>query len=81
MAQLEGATAELMAQLPAVFPEKDAWDRPQPGAAAPEDVAAPATEDQLLDSLVGLPWEFIITKEARQEWAKMDPFFRSGLQQ
>ena len=68
-----------MTQLPAELPGKDVLHGPQPGVAAPEDVVAPMTEDQLVDSLVGLPWEFIINKDARQEWAKMDHPFRSDL--
>lgn len=68
-----------MTQLPAELPVKDHLHGLQPGVAAPEDLAAPMTEDQLVDTLVGLPWEFIINKDARQEWAKMDHPFRPGL--
>ena len=70
-----------MTQLPAELPSKDAVHGLQPGVAAPEEVVAPMTEDQLVDSLIGLPWEFIINKDARQEWARMDHPFRSDLLQ
>ena len=33
-------------------------------------------EDDLVTKLVGLPWEFVINKAARQEWAGMDRQFR-----
>lgn len=79
IAEFEGARSDLMAQLPAELPGKDMQHGVQPGVAAPEEVVAPLTEDQLVDSLVGLPWEFIINKDARQEWAKMDRPFRSDL--
>lgn len=81
MAEFEGVRSDLMTQLPAELPSKDVVDGLQPGVAAPEEVVAPLTEDQLIDSLVGLPWEFIINKDARQEWAKMDRPFRSDLRQ
>lgn len=77
--KFEGARSDLMAQLPVELPGKDQEHGVQPGVAAPEEVVAPLTEDQLIDSLVGLPWEFIINKDARQEWAKMDRPFRSDL--
>lgn len=79
ISEFEGARSDLMAQLPAQLPGKDMQHGVQPGVAAPEEVVAPLTEDQLVDSLVGLPWEFIINKDARQEWAKMDRPFRSDL--
>lgn len=73
-AELEAARADLIMQLPAELPAKDEWnpDGPQPSVAAPEDVAAPMTEDELTDSLTGLPWQFVIAKEACQEWARRD---------
>lgn len=79
VAEFDGARSHLMALLPAELPGKDVVHGPQPGVAAPEEVVAPLTEDQLVDSLVGLPWDFIINKDARQEWAKMDRPFRSAL--
>lgn len=81
MTEFEGARSDLMTQLPAELPSKDAVHGLQPGVAAPEEVVAPLTEDQLVDSLIGLPWEFIINKDARQEWARMDHPFRSDLLQ
>ena len=79
VAEFDGARSDLMSHLPAELPSKDLLAGPQPGVAPPEDVVAPPTEDQLVDSLVGLPWEFIINKAARQEWARMDRPFRSHL--
>ena len=76
-AEFDGVRSALMEQLPAQLPTKDDVAIHQP-ALAPE-VVAPLTEDQLVDSLVGLPWEFIINKDARQEWARMDRPFRSGV--
>ena len=81
VAEFEDARSDLMTQLPAELPSKDVVHGLQPGVAAPEEVVAPLTEDQLVDSLVGLPWEFTINKDARQEWAKMDRPFRSDLPQ
>lgn len=79
LAEFDGARSDLMTHLLAELPSKDLLDGPQPGVAPPEDVVAPLTEDQLVESLVGLPWEFIINKDARQEWAWMDRPFRSDL--
>lgn len=76
----KNATADLRLLLPDQLLAKDVHS-PQPDLADPEIVAEPVTEEQLLHSLEGLPWEFIITKDARQEWARMDPPFRSGLHQ
>lgn len=81
VAEFEGARSDLMGQLPAELPSKDVVHGLHFGVAAPEEVVAPLTEDQLVDSLVGLPWEFIINKDARQEWARMDRPFRSDLPQ
>ena len=81
-AELEAARADLMMQLPAEPPAKDDWNQggPQPDmGAAPADVAAPMTEDELIDSLMGLPWHFVVTKDARQEWQGMDRPYRSDL--
>lgn len=69
--------ADLLFRLPAQLPVKDQLT-PQPGFGAQEIMAAPMTEAQLLESLDDLPWEFVITKNARQEWARMDPPYRSG---
>lgn len=80
MTECENATADLRSLLPAQLPAKDVHS-PRPVQAAPEIVAEPVTEEQLLHSLEGLPWEFIISKDAHQEWARMDPPFRSGLRQ
>lgn len=63
--------------LPAELPAKDVLAAQQPQVAQPEEVVAPMTEEQLVDSLIGLAWEFIINKDARQEWARMDRPFRS----
>jgi len=68
----------LMDHLPAELPTKDELAPLQPLAAPAEEVAAPMSEEQLVDSLIGLPWEFIINKDARQEWARMDRPFRSA---
>lgn len=76
LAEFDGARSDLMTHLLAELPSKDLLDGPQPGVAPPEDVVAPLTEDQLVESLVGLPWDFIINKDARQEWAWMDRPFR-----
>lgn len=46
----------------------------------PQVMAAPLNEEQLLQSLEA-PWDSIITKDARQEWAGMDFSKRSGLHQ
>ena len=81
VAEFEGARSDLMTQLPVELPSKDEVHGLHVGVAAPEEVVAPLTEDQLVDSLVGLPWEFIINKDARQEWARMDRPFRSDLPQ
>ena len=62
-AEFEGARSDLLDQLPAELPGKDVEHGPQPGVAAPDEVAAPLTEDQLVENLVGLPWEFIINKD------------------
>ncbi len=67
-----------MDHLPAELPTKDELAPLQPVAAPAEEVAAPMSEEQLVDSLIGLPWEFIINKDARQEWARMDRPFRSA---
>lgn len=78
MTERENATADLRSMLPAQLPAKDVLT-PRPDPADEEVVAEPVTDE--LHSLEGLPWEFIITKDARQEWARMDPPFRSGLHQ
>jgi len=54
-------------------------------AADPEDAAAAAAAAALdaVDAdkqLEGLPWEFTITKDARQEWAAMTPVHRQAVQ-
>ncbi len=54
-------------------------------AEASEDAAA-ASAAAALDAvdadkqLEGLPWEFTITKDARQEWAAMTPIHRQAVQ-
>ena len=80
LAEFEGARSDLLAQLPAELPSKDVMDSLRPGGGPPDALPAPGDdEDQLVDNLVGLPWEFIINKDARQEWARMDRPFRSEL--
>lgn len=53
-------------------------------AADPEDAAAAAAAAlNAVDAdkqLEGLPWEFTITKDARQEWAAMTPIHRQAVQ-
>ena len=63
----------LLDDLPTELPIKDALPAQQQGL-NPED-KGPMHIDE--DSLEGLPWEFIINKDARQEWARMDRPFRS----
>ena len=70
----DGDTPNYLPQLPTQLPEKDILEGPQ-AAVALEPVQ---TEDELIDSLIGLPWEFIINKDARQEWARMGHKFRSA---
>lgn len=77
-AEFDGVKAALMDHLPAELPTKDELAPLQPLTAPAEEVAAPMSEEQLVDSLIGLPWEFIINKDARQEWARMDRPFRSA---
>ena len=79
LAEFDGDRPDLLPQLPAELPNKDDLEGQLPGVALPQGVEAPLTEDQLVDSLVGLPWEFIINKDARQEWARMDRPFRRAL--
>ncbi|DBB04235.1 TPA: hypothetical protein ACH3X1_013259 [Trebouxia sp. C0004] len=62
----------LLEDLPAELPVKDALPALQQGL-NPED-KGPMPIDE--DSLEGLPWELIINKDARQEWARMDRPFR-----
>jgi len=64
----------LLDDLPTELPIKDALPLQQQGL-NPED-KGPMPIDE--DSLEGLPWEFIINKDARQEWARMDRPFRSA---
>ena len=64
----------LLDDLPTELPVKDALPLQQQGL-SPED-KGPMPIDE--DSLEGLPWEFIINKDARQEWARMDRPFRSA---
>ena len=81
LAEFDGdSPAALLPHLPTELPKKDNLEGHLPGVALPWGVEAPLTEDQLVDSLVGLPWEFIINKDARQEWARMDRPFRSASQ-
>ncbi|DBA81851.1 TPA: hypothetical protein ACH3X1_007570 [Trebouxia sp. C0004] len=75
-AEFDGLKSALMDHLPAELPTKDELAPLQPLTAPTEEVAAPMSEEQLVDSLIGLPWEFIINKDARQEWARMDRPFR-----
>jgi hypothetical protein len=77
-AEFDGVKSALMDHLPAELPTKDELAPLQPLTAPVEEVAAPMSEEQLVDSLIGLPWEFIINKDARQEWARMDRPFRSA---
>ena len=63
----------LLDDLPTELPIKDALPLQQ--GLNPED-KGPMPIDE--DSLEGLPWEFIINKDARQEWARMDRPFRSA---
>ncbi len=65
-AEFDGVKSALMDHLPAELPTKDELAPLQPLAAPAEEVAAPMSEEQLVDSLIGLPWEFIINKDARQ---------------
>ena len=51
VSEFEGARSDLMTQLPAELPVKDHLHGLQPGVAAPEDVVAPMTEDQLVGYL------------------------------
>ncbi|KAA6421340.1 MAG: hypothetical protein FRX49_08618 [Trebouxia sp. A1-2] len=62
----------LLDDLPTELPIKDALPAQQQGL-NPEDKGAMPIDE---DSLEGLPWEFIINKDARQEWARMDRPFR-----
>lgn len=64
----------LLDDLPTELPIKDALPAQQQGL-NPEDKGAMPIDE---DSLEGLPWEFIINKDARQEWARMDRPFRSA---
>jgi len=64
----------LLDDLPTELPVKDALPLQRQGL-NPED-KGPMPIDE--DSLEGLPWEFIINKDARQEWARMDRPFRSA---
>ncbi|DBB16378.1 TPA: hypothetical protein ACH3X3_014672 [Trebouxia sp. C0006] len=75
-AEFDGVKSALMDHVPADLPTKDELAPLQPLAAPAEEAAAPMSEEQLVDSLIGLPWEFIINKDARQEWARMDRPFR-----
>ena len=68
-----GDRPDYLPQLPSQLPERDILEGPQ-RAVALEPVQS---EDELIDSLIGLPWEFIINKDARQEWARMGNKFRS----
>lgn len=77
-AEFDGMKSALMDLLPAELPNKDDPAPLQPLTAPAEEVAASMSEEQLVDSLIGLPWEFIINKDARQEWARMDRPFRSA---
>ena len=63
----------LLDGLPAELPIRDDLPVQQPGLGPVDNVVAPAHEE----SLEGLPWEFIINKDARQEWGRMDRPFRS----
>lgn len=63
----------LLDGLPAQLPIKDDLPVQQPGLGLVDNAVAPVNEE----SLEGLPWEFIINKDARQEWGRMDRPFRS----
>ncbi len=64
----------LLDDLPTELPVKDALPLQRQGL-NPEDKGSMPIDE---DSLEGLPWEFIINKDARQEWARMDRPFRSA---
>ena len=70
--------AALDDRLPAELPVKDGAAQLQlndvPLEAMIEELAL--DEDGMIKELVGLPWEFIVNKQARQEWAGMDRTFR-----
>lgn len=72
------AMAALDDKLPAELPVKDGAAQLQmdgmPLDGMLEEVAL--DEDGMIKELVGLPWEFIVNKQARQEWAGMDRHFR-----
>ena len=63
--------------MPAELPVKDAAALGQANdGPADADLQVLNDDDDLVKNLVGLPWEFVINKAARQAWAGMDRQFR-----
>ena len=77
-AQHEAIWTALEGKLPTELPVRDEGAEGQANIDnAPADADLQVlNEDDLVKSLVGLPWEFIINKAARQEWAGMNRQFR-----